>query len=1619
MSSTDERVVKMQFDNAQFKKGAADTQKQLADLNKATDAAGKTKGLLDLNNQMGQVSVTASKMAIVTTTALATIANKVTNVAINMAKGLTLDPIRQGFTEYEELLTKQNTIMNATGKSAKEVKGYLTDLNTYSDQTIYSFGNMTASIVKFVNAGISLPQSVKSIKGIANAAAYAGASTEEANRAMYAFSQSMGTGFLMLNDWMQIENANMGTVQFKQGLIDAAVAAGTLTKRGKEYITTSGTAITATKGWRDGLQDQWATTEVMNAALAKYTDLSTKLGREATQSATEVRTFTAFMDTLKESLGSGWASIFTSLIGNLNQATKFWTGFSEGVGGAVDSVFSFLAATLKTWRQMGGFEKTLQGFKNILAPIGAILGTIGDAWRSAFPDSGRGAGKTLYGLSVAFEAVTRPLQWFADLIRMSTPVLTVFFQVLKIGGTVLTNIGGRIADFVKDLIGLAEVDPPSAGGFIGFIKDLGKAIANAVQEIDDLLQKGASLSRAFGSVDISLPSMPSMPSMPDLPSIGGIFGAGSDKAETGLSHLSSGVLDLKSNVVELNEESVATTEAGLFSGGDVMSVLSSIGDFIGRMKDAIANFFSGISMDDVVTSFNAAIFATMGFTIIRFVNTLRKTFESFMGFGEAFNQLIGDAGSALKAFQTQARAKLILNIALALLVLAGALFILSRIPMGRLAKALGALTATAFIMSMTMKSMGSTIEKLDGAKTGLKMVGLSIAVLALAGAMVLLATAFLIFNKVEWKSVVKGLTTMFVAMKLIESMGKLSAGAHKNLIGGAAAIMAVSLAMVVLAGALLLFKMVDWGSMGKAGAALAGITLAVGALALIPYAGIAKVGASLLMASVGMLAMANALVIFGLVKWESIGKAGVVLGILTAALAALMLVGNPVTITGMVSMAAAMVLLAGAMMILNNVEWSSIGKIAVIMGALILGFTLFLAVITAFAPALILLSAFAGSLALLALAITGLTLAFAAIFPLLAMGAGAFAAFATGAAIAFAVFMQTLAAEAPLMKKAFLDILEEMLDAMVKSVPMIIQAVKDMWEAVKKEFTGDDKKKSTKEAGTTWVSSAADGIKARMPEIVKKGAELLVTFLKSLRSKAGEIAEAGVDLVLSFLSGIGRKVGDIVGKAVELILKFAKGIKDGLVTIVNAGINLIGDFLHDLADAIRRSSGVIGSGLKDVIDAMKDVGMDIVNGMIDGIQAVAEDAINAIGDLGSRMIGKAKDILKIWSPSRVFKDIGKFLVQGLTVGIRKNAASAIVATASMITGQIAISESLINGMIQRLDQKALAARARAEGLARAAKKAQAAANKTKTKDDDKEANKLSRQARKADKAADKAAAEVRKQQKKEARRERWKNANELERAEIKAADAQRQIQAAKQAERDAAAARAEANALDKMSKAKGLTKKQREAMRKEADRLRKQAREDAKRANTLLEGARDSAASAMEWQSKAGKEAADNFQKQFEAEAKAAADAEAFEKLSAAEKAEQRRKEAQELQAEAEKNLAEAKKLAYSDIEAANAMAALALEQADRARALMDEVKDYEAQGGSGQVLNLEPTDAAALAFNQFADMYDSAFAAAAAAPTVEFTQINNSPESLSPSEIYRQTNNLLTYAADKVSPAA
>ena len=356
-NSIDSKVVEMKFDNRDFEANVKNTMSTLDKLKDKLKFKGAEAGLTSIqkmsdkidfsgvSNGLDIASVKFSAFQIAGITAISNITNSLIGLSKNLINTFAIEPRTQGFDEYELKMGSVQNIMNATGASVEEVGRYLDELNTYADKTIYSFSDMTANIGKFTNAGVGLDKAVAAIQGISNEAAISGANANEASRAMYNFAQALSQGSVKLIDWKSIELANMATVDFKNQLIQTAVAMGTLVEQNGKYISTTkdatghvSAAFDATSMFNDSLSSQWLTTDVLVTTLGRYADETTDIGKKAFAAAKDVKTFSMMWDTLKESAGSGWAETFELIFGNFEEAKTLWTGLTTVFGDVIDKI---------------------------------------------------------------------------------------------------------------------------------------------------------------------------------------------------------------------------------------------------------------------------------------------------------------------------------------------------------------------------------------------------------------------------------------------------------------------------------------------------------------------------------------------------------------------------------------------------------------------------------------------------------------------------------------------------------------------------------------------------------------------------------------------------------------------------------------------------------------------------------------------------------------------------------------------------------------------------------------------------------------------------------------------------------------------------------------------------------------------------------------------------------------------------------------------------------------------------------------------------------------------------------------------------------------------------------
>ena len=368
MSETiDNKVVEMRFDNKDFEANTQTTMSTLDKLKEKLHFPGASKGLeeigqtakrVDFSGMSSGIQVVQAKLSALQVIGITALQN-ITNAAMTMGKQLTdaitIDPVKDGFAEYETQMNAVQTILANTqkeGTNVEQVNKALAELNTYADKTIYNFTEMTRNIGTFTAAGVKLDASVSAIKGIANLAAVSGSTSQQASTAMYQLSQALAAGKVQLMDWNSVVNAGMGGQVFQDALI-----------RTSEHLQTGAkAAIEAQGSFRESLQDEWLTTDVLtqtldqfataadtqeeyNAAIQKFVDQGysqeqakemADMAKTAGDAATKVKTFSQLIDTLKEALGSGWTETWQLIIGDFEEAKEVWSKVSEVLGGFID-----------------------------------------------------------------------------------------------------------------------------------------------------------------------------------------------------------------------------------------------------------------------------------------------------------------------------------------------------------------------------------------------------------------------------------------------------------------------------------------------------------------------------------------------------------------------------------------------------------------------------------------------------------------------------------------------------------------------------------------------------------------------------------------------------------------------------------------------------------------------------------------------------------------------------------------------------------------------------------------------------------------------------------------------------------------------------------------------------------------------------------------------------------------------------------------------------------------------------------------------------------------------------------------------------------------------------------
>lgn len=951
MSSIDQRVVEMKFDNQQFAKGTADSISALDKLKSALNLDGAAKGLANLSaagnnfslanlgNSVDSIASRFTGMQAVALGALAAIGSSVTNLGITIAQKLgasATNAVRDGFSDYNEKLTSVKTIMNATGADIGVVNGYFKELDTYSDKTVYNLKDMTGAFAKFTNAGVGMDKSVPAIKGIANMVALAGQGADAAQVAMYNLSQSIAGGFLTTTDYKSLNLANVATKEWKDNMIEAAVSAGKLEKRGGDAYhivgTKAGAASTASALFNEDLAEGWASADVLLGVLGEYGDATTDIGKKALAAAQDVKSLPMMMETLAASAGTGWTDSFELILGNVTQATSLFSMLTKNIMGFTDESTNARNAQLQIWSDMHGRDAIVQSISNVFAALSSVLNPIKQAWGEVFPPT---LGVTLAKLSFMLMHLTESLILTSDGQKRLHDVSKILFTVLKFIVEVITaviqvgvflvgtlfKIAGAflglfapIIDFITALALGGDATAKSTGKFIDLTAALAWLTTYAITPLIDGINW---LSKAFGKL------------LSDDPT------AWANRAHDAFTDFSG----IGANIVKAWTKVVDFFKA---VWNFIVPIVTGVSDGLKGFGKEVQSAFGDIDWNMVIAGINTGFLAMV-------VLQIKKYFDSASGLLDSFKGIMDEVSGTLKAFQQDIKAGALIKIAIAIGLLALALVALSQVNPNNLGPAVAAMASTMVTLVAALKLMEKFISDDE---TG-KLAKLSFVLILLSTALLIMSVAIAKLAMLDMGQLAAGTGALIIVLYALVGAVMILDKIKQDMPAISAVLLALATALVTLSTAVLILGMMPFDQLVQGMVAM-GIILAalVGAIMLLSINNTATwAAAAALVAIAGAVGiLVGAVLLLGLIPiavlTQGIGAMAIMLGLLVGAIL-LMSVNNAATFAAaaaLLAMAIAINLLVTSVALLGALPFDVLvqGLLAITIILMVLAGTMYL-----------------------------------------------------------------------------------------------------------------------------------------------------------------------------------------------------------------------------------------------------------------------------------------------------------------------------------------------------------------------------------------------------------------------------------------------------------------------------------------------------------------------------------------------------------------------------------------------------------------------------------------------------------------------------------------------------
>lgn len=178
-------------------------------------------------------------------------------------------------------------------------------------------------------------------------------------------------------------------------------------------------------------------------------------------------------------------------------------------------------------------------------------------------------------------------------------------------------------------------------------------------------------------------------------------------------------------------------------------------------------------------------------------------------------------------------------------------------------------------------------------------------------------------------------------------------------------------------------------------------------------------------------------------------------------------------------------------------------------------------------------------------------------------------------------------------------------------------------------------------------------------------AGFLSTVIANVVAWVANMASNAVSAGSRFISGIAGFLSALPGN-----------IASWLSGVISTVVGWVSQFVSNATSAASQFASNLIDGLASIPDKVTSIGSNIIQGMVNGVTSAAGRLIDSVKGAVDDAINAAKNLLGIHSPSRVFRKIGQYTMQGAALGVDDDADMLLKSTDNAMRGMISAAQDI-------------------------------------------------------------------------------------------------------------------------------------------------------------------------------------------------------------------------------------------------------------------------------------------------------------------------------------------------------